>query len=59
MIHAPNSAVDKQLLNHSRALVRRAMALLRKSNHLVSAQRRRDELEEEQRKLSRRDRQTS
>jgi len=35
------------------------MALLRKSDHLVRAQRRRDELEEEQRKLSRRDRQMS
>lgn len=37
MIYATNSAVDKQLLNHSRALVRRAMARLRKSDHLVSA----------------------
>ncbi|MBR0903612.1 hypothetical protein [Bradyrhizobium liaoningense] len=54
MIYAPNSAADRQLLNHSRALVRRAMALLRKSDHLVRAQRLRDELEEEQRKTGRR-----
>ncbi|PWE78198.1 hypothetical protein XF30_17040 [Bradyrhizobium sp. SUTN9-2] len=45
MIHAPNLAVDRQLLHHSWELVREAMALLRKSDHLVSAQRLRDDLE--------------
>jgi hypothetical protein len=47
MIYAPNSALDKQLLSHSRTLVRKAMSLLRKSDHLVSAQRLRAELEED------------
>ncbi|MCP3373619.1 hypothetical protein [Bradyrhizobium cajani] len=59
MIHTPNSAADAQLLTHSRELVREAMALLRRSDHLVSAQRLRDELEEERRKPPRRDSQTS
>ncbi|AMA58682.1 hypothetical protein [Bradyrhizobium sp. CCGE-LA001] len=57
MIYAPDTAVDKQLLSHSRELVREAMALLRSSDHLVSAQRLRDELEQERGKPTPRDRQ--
>ena len=56
MIYAPDSAADKQLLNHSRELVREAMALLRTSDHLVNRQRMRDELEQERDKPTPRDR---
>ncbi|MBR0839203.1 hypothetical protein JQ607_03260 [Bradyrhizobium liaoningense] len=59
MIYTPNAATDAQLLSHSRELVREAMALLRRSDHLVSAQRLRDELEEERRRPPRRDSQAS
>ena len=44
MIYAPDTVIDKELLKHSRELVRKATALLRKSDHLISAQRLRDEL---------------
>ncbi|WP_027551622.1 hypothetical protein [Bradyrhizobium sp. Cp5.3] len=47
MIYSPNSAIDAQLLTHSRDLVRKALALLRNSDHLVSAQRLREELSRE------------
>lgn len=59
MIYAPNPALDNQLLIHSHELVREAMALLRSSDHLVSAQRLRDELEQERRTPSRRTSQKS
>ncbi|MBB4397813.1 hypothetical protein [Bradyrhizobium sp. ERR14] len=49
MIYAPDTNIDKQLLSHSHELVREAMALLRSSDHLVSALRLRDELEQERR----------
>lgn len=55
MIYTPDTALDSQLLSESRELVREAMALLRSTEHLVSAQRLRDELEEERRKPPRRD----
>jgi len=55
MIFAPDTAADEQLLSHSHELVREGMALLRSTDHLVSAQRLRDELEEERRKPPRRD----
>ena len=55
MIHAPDIAADKQLLSHSRKLVREAMALLRSSDHLVSGPRLRDELEQDSRKPPHRD----
>ncbi|MCP3401712.1 hypothetical protein [Bradyrhizobium sp. CCGB20] len=55
MIYAPNTAIDKQLLSHSHKLVREAMLLLRSSDHLVSAQRLRDELEQERRQPPHRD----
>ncbi|MGY3035407.1 hypothetical protein ACVIIV_004577 [Bradyrhizobium sp. USDA 4354] len=55
MIFAPDTAVDEQLLSHSRELVREGLALLRSTDHLVSAQRLRDELEEECRTPPRRD----
>ena len=45
MIYAPNPARDAKLLANSRELVREALALLRNSDHLVSAMRLRDELE--------------
>ncbi|WP_407118893.1 hypothetical protein [Bradyrhizobium sp. LMG 9283] len=48
MIYAPDSTTDKQLVKHSRDLVRKAMALLRQSNHLATEQRLRDELVESQ-----------
>ncbi|MBH5398309.1 hypothetical protein HZZ13_10970 [Bradyrhizobium sp. CNPSo 4010] len=48
MIYAPNSTVDKQLVKHSRDLVRKAIALLRKSDHLVTEHRLRDERGEAQ-----------
>lgn len=54
MIYAPDTTVDKQLLSHSRELVREAMALLRRSEHLVSAMRLRDELEQDRRNPPRR-----
>ncbi|UQR59997.1 MULTISPECIES: hypothetical protein [Bradyrhizobium] len=57
MIYAPDPAVDRQLLSHSQELVREAMALLRSSDHLVSAQRLREELEQERRNPPHRDRQ--
>jgi hypothetical protein len=44
MIYLPNPTIDQQLLTHSRELVRAALALLRDSDHLVSAMRLRDEL---------------
>ncbi|MEK9284177.1 hypothetical protein MTR72_31815 [Bradyrhizobium sp. ISRA442] len=47
MIYSPNSALDAQLLNHSRELVFKALKLLRNSDHLVSGQRLRDELSRE------------
>ena len=59
MIYTPNPITDKQLVNHSHELVRQAMALLRSSDHLVSAQRLRDELEQERRTPSRRTSQKS
>ena len=49
MIYSPNSALDAQLLAHSRELVRDALVLLRNSDHLVSGQRLRDELAQERR----------
>ncbi|MCP3389090.1 hypothetical protein NLM27_09920 [Bradyrhizobium sp. CCGB12] len=54
MIYTPNSAADAQLLAHSHEIVRESMALLRNSDHLVSGQRLRDELEQERRKPRRR-----
>lgn len=54
MIYAPDTNVDKQLLSYSRELVREAMALLRRSDHLVHAMRLRDELEQERRNPPRR-----
>ncbi|WP_192859610.1 hypothetical protein [Bradyrhizobium sp. DOA9] len=48
MIYTPNPTVDKQLVKHSHDLVRKAMALLRKSDHLVTEQRLRDEIVEAQ-----------
>ncbi|RXG91131.1 hypothetical protein [Bradyrhizobium zhanjiangense] len=57
MIYAPDPAVDRQLMTRSQELVREAMALLRSSDHIVSGQRLRDELEQERRKPPRRDRQ--
>ncbi|MGY8638635.1 hypothetical protein RAD15_39835 [Bradyrhizobium sp. 14AA] len=59
MIYTPNTAVDKQLLNHSHALVREAMTLLRRSDHLVRTQRLREKLEQERRAKARRNGQTS
>ncbi|MBP0114664.1 MULTISPECIES: hypothetical protein [Bradyrhizobium] len=56
MIYLPDTALDEQMLSQSRELVREGMALLRSTDHLVSAQRLRDELEEERRKPPRRDR---
>jgi hypothetical protein len=50
MIYSPNSAVDQQMLTQSRELVREALALLRDSDHLVSGQRLRDELQQERHK---------
>ena len=44
MIYAPNAALDAKLLSNSREMVREALALLRDSDNLVSAQRLRDEL---------------
>jgi hypothetical protein len=44
MVYAGNAALDARLLSHSRELVREALALLRNSDHLVSAQRLREEL---------------
>jgi hypothetical protein len=55
MIHTPDTAVDKQLLSQSRELVRKGMALLRSTDHLVSGQRLRDELAQERRKPQHRD----
>ncbi|MGY4623943.1 hypothetical protein [Bradyrhizobium sp. USDA 4486] len=55
MIYAPDITADKQLLSHSRQLVREAMALLRSSDHLVSALRLRDGLEEDHDESSSRD----
>ncbi|QOG20609.1 MULTISPECIES: hypothetical protein [Bradyrhizobium] len=57
MIYVPDSPLDRKLLSHSHDLVREAMALLRRSDHLVSGQRLRDELEQERRNAARRDRQ--
>ncbi|QIO33422.1 hypothetical protein [Bradyrhizobium sp. 1(2017)] len=54
MIYSPNSTLDAQMLRHSRELVRDALALLRSSDHLVSLQRLRDELEQERRRPPRR-----
>lgn len=53
MIYVPDTAVDK--LSASRASWCKGMTLLRSTDHLVSAQRLRDEPEEERRKPSRRD----
>lgn len=47
MIYTPNTALDRQMLSYSCELVREAMALLRRSDHLVRAQRQREELEQE------------
>jgi hypothetical protein len=55
MIYTPDSALDREVLSHSRELVREAMALLRESDHLVSGQRLRDELEHERGNSPRRD----
>ncbi|PJG54090.1 hypothetical protein CVM73_16885 [Bradyrhizobium forestalis] len=55
MIFTPDTALDEQMLSQSRQLVREGLALLRSTDHLVSAQRLRDELEEERRKPPRRD----
>ncbi|MBR0960693.1 hypothetical protein [Bradyrhizobium japonicum] len=55
MIYTPDTALDSQLLSQSRELVREGLALLRSTDHLVSAQRLRNELEEERRKPPRRD----
>jgi hypothetical protein len=55
MIHSPNPAVDSQMLTQSRELVREAMALLRNSDHLVSGQRLRDELQQERHRPQRRE----
>lgn len=54
MIYAPDTTIDKQLVSHSQALVRGAMALLRRSDQLVRAMRLRDELEQERREKARR-----
>ena len=45
MIYAPNHALDTKVLANSRELLREALALLRNSDHLVSALRLREELE--------------
>ncbi|WP_407189373.1 hypothetical protein [Bradyrhizobium centrosematis] len=55
MTYAPNSALDKRIVSHSRELVREAMVLLRRSDHLVSWLRLRDELAEERRNPTLRD----
>ncbi|MCP3465679.1 MULTISPECIES: hypothetical protein [unclassified Bradyrhizobium] len=44
MIYTPNPALDTKVLANSRELVREALALLRGSDHLVSALRLREEL---------------
>ena len=59
MIYSPDSALDKETLTHSRELVREAMALLRRTDHLVSAQRLREELEQQRRKPRHQDRGTA
>lgn len=55
MSYAPNSALDKRIVSHSRELVREVMVLLRRSDHLVSWLRLRDELEDERRNPTHRD----